>query len=71
MSNRRVVDVVMSYVKKAGKKGRTYTDMLKHVCEKVYDRQYDREYDRGVIAHCFPVVQDSCKKSGSRYIYCG
>lgn len=71
MTNRRVVDVVMSYVKAAPKSGRTYTDMLRHVMDKVYDSTYCRDTDRGVIAHCFHVVQDTCKKRGNRYVYCG
>ena len=69
--NKRIIDVVMTYIKKSGKKGRTYTEILKHVCSKVYGWPYDYEMDRGAIAHCYATIQDNCKKKDSRYIYCG
>lgn len=71
MSNRRVVDVVLSFIKSAPKSGRTYTEMLQHVMDKVYDQTYDWRHDRGVIAHCFSTIQESCKQRGNRYFYAG
>jgi len=69
--NKRIIDIVLAYVKKAGKNGRTYTDMLKHVCSKRYGYKYDRGFDRGIIAHCHATIQDNCTKKNGRYIYCG
>ena len=70
MSDRRIIDIVLSFIKAAPKSGRTYTEMLKHVCNKVYCCDYNRATDRGLIAHCFETVQESCIKKDGRYFYC-
>jgi hypothetical protein len=65
-----IADMAINYVKKAPKKGRTYTQILEHIARVRDGVCYDHEYDRGLLGgNNYYKVVETCEKRGNRWVY--